>query len=123
MRTDLSLAVQLVQVGHACVEAGSRYPGNGSPSHLVLFGVGSEARLLDAVAWLEAAGIRSVAFFEPDAGLGYTAACTEVVASSTRRYLRRFKLWNQATPEGATEDHSYASRAPPVAPLHGRAHS
>ena len=84
-----------MQVGHACLEAGNRFGQPEAPCHLVLFGVSSAARLLDAAAWLNAAGIRSVAFFEPDDGLGYTAICTEPVVGSTRRLLKRFSLWQQ----------------------------
>lgn len=101
MRTDIPIADQLVQVGHACLEAGNRFAQPEASCHLVLFGVPSEARLLDAAAWLNAAGIRSVAFFEPDDGLGYTAICTEPVLGSTRRLLKRFQLWRLHGSEGS----------------------
>ena len=106
MRTDLPVADQLVQVGHACLEAGNKFGQPKAPSHLVLFGVSSEARLREAAAWLEAADIRTVAFFEPDDAMGYTALCTEPVQGGSRRFLKRFKLWQQsasprAPPRGA----------------------
>jgi hypothetical protein len=79
VRTDIPIADQLVQVGHACLEAGNRFAQPEGPCHLVLFGVRSEARLLDAAVWLNAAGIKCVTFFEPDDRLGYTAISTEPV--------------------------------------------
>ncbi len=113
VRTDLPAADQIVQVGHACLEAGSKFDQPKAPCHLVLFGISSEARLCEAAAWLEAAGIRSTAFFEPDDALGYTALCTEPVQGGTRRSLKRFKLWHQPGSAGITRIVHGSARAPP----------
>jgi hypothetical protein len=116
VRTDIPIASQLVQVGHACLEAGNRFAQPQGPCHLVLFGVASEARLLEAAAWLNAAGIRSITFFEPDDAPGYTAICTEPVAGPTRRLLKRFNLWRLpcARGSGASEQEPGLGRAPPM---------
>lgn len=117
VRTDIPVADQLVQVGHACLEAGSRFNQPGVFSNLVLFGVSSQARLRDAAAWVEAVGIRCFAFFEPDDAMGYTAVCTEPVVGDARLFFRRFKLW--AGPVSGDTVNSVGS--PPRAPP-GRAH-
>ncbi len=92
MRTDIPLADQIVQVGHACLLAGTRFvPDAGC--HLVVLGVPGEARLLAAVAEAEMAGIRCVVFFEPDDDLGDTAACTAPVDVDARPLFRRYALW------------------------------
>jgi hypothetical protein len=99
VRTDISLADQVVQVAHVCLEAGYRFgrpAGESCP--LVLLGVPSEAHLRDAVTWLEASGARCATFYEPDDELGWTAACTEPLDHSCRRLLRRFPLWHPGRP-------------------------
>ncbi len=51
IRTDISTADQIVQVGHACIEAGKRfqYPEN---THLILFEVKSQQKLVETVGFL-----------------------------------------------------------------------
>ena len=117
MRTDIPVADQLVQVGHACLEAGSRFNLPEASCNLVLFGVSSQARLREAAAWVEMAGIKCVTFFEPDDDLGYTAACTEPVRGGARRFLRRFNLWRGGVSGGTLNAAGSPPRAPP-----GRAH-
>ena len=83
-------------MGHACLEAGGRFgptPAASGPCHLVLLGVPTERRLREALARLGALGVRYVVFFEPDHGMGYTAACTEPVEGAQRRLFGRFGLW------------------------------
>ena len=102
VRSDLPAAVQMVQVGHACLEAGRRFLESAeglTPCHLVLLSVPSEARLQEIASRLrDEEGIRSVVFFEPDGGWGHTAACTEPVFGKQRRAFRRFRLWHQLRP-------------------------
>ncbi len=112
VRTDLPAADQIVQVGHACLEAGSKFDQPKAPCHLVLIGIASEARLCEAAAWLEAAGIRSTAFFEADDAMGYTALCTEPVQGGTRRSLKRFKLWHQPGTARAPPGRALLDRKP-----------
>lgn len=89
----MSLADQIVQVGHACLEAGNRFKQPDEPSHLVLLRVPSEQKLYDAGAQIELAGIRYQTFYEPDNSLGHTALCTEPISGIYRRMFRRFPLW------------------------------
>lgn len=95
VRTDILLADQIVQVGHACLEAGHKFDQPKELCHLVLLAVPSETHLCFAVAWIEAAGVRCEVFHEPDDEMGYTAACTEPLAAQCRRPFRRFSLWQR----------------------------
>ena len=106
MRTDIALADQIVQVGHACLEAGRRFVQPAAPCNLVVLGVPSVVHLRDAIARAEFAGIRCAIFHEPDDGMGDTAACTEPISGNARRVFRRFPLW------GKTATHAWA-RGPP----------
>jgi hypothetical protein len=53
------------------------------------------------------AEVKCVTFYEPDDGLGYTAACTEPINALNRRLFRRIPLWrtpNQVEPSQATTE-------------------
>ena len=93
VRSDMPLADQMVQVGHACLEAGRRFCQPEAVSHLVVLSVRSQAQLRDAAREAEAMGIRCLVFNEPDDGLGHTAACTEPITGMHRPIFRRFRLW------------------------------
>lgn len=82
-----------MQVGHVCLEAGQRFSLPEEPCHLVLLAAASEAHLLQAVAKIEMNGIQVALFFEPDDGMGYTAACTEAVHTHQQWLFRSFHLW------------------------------
>jgi hypothetical protein len=93
VRTDIPLADQIVQVGHACLDAGNRFELTQNPCNLVLLAVHSEFDLLNTVERVEMAEVKCVTFYEPDDGLGYTAACTEPITGLNRRLFRRIPLW------------------------------
>ena len=95
VRADISLPDQIVQVGHACLEAGHHFKQPKEPCNLVLLSVSSEEHLREAVEQAELAGVQSFVFYEPDNGLGLTAACTEPITGSIRRVFRRIALWQQ----------------------------
>jgi hypothetical protein len=93
VRRDIPLADQVVQVGHACLEAGRHFeqPPNGN---MVVLSVRSEEMLLKTVAVTEQAGIKWALFYEPDAQMGHTAACSEPIENcETKRAFRKFQLW------------------------------
>lgn len=119
MRGDIPLADQIVQVGHACLEAGSRFPQPDTACNLVLLGVASEKHLLDAVENLDAAGIRCVVFHEPDGGMGYSACCSEPIAGSRRRSFRKFALWNSANATKRARPPPRTTLAKPGPSTHG----
>ena len=95
VRRDLPLAAQIVQVGHACLEAGRRFvQATAAPCHLVVLEVPHRAALLDAADRLDAAGLPYVLFWEPDDALGFTALATRpVTTEQERRLIRRYPLW------------------------------
>jgi hypothetical protein len=95
VRADLPIADQIVQAGHACLEAGRCFqPEEGC--HLVVLSVSDEIELQLAVRQAEAIGIRCASFFEPDDDMGFTAFCTEPVSDHQRRFFRRFHLWDSS---------------------------
>ena len=93
VRTDIPLADQIVQVGHACLEAGFRYQKPDETIHLVILAVDSENDLLGSIEKLGLRGIQAVIFHEPDDQMGFTAACTEPLKAIHRREFRNFPLW------------------------------
>ena len=107
MRADIPIAAQIVQFGHACLEAGHRFRQPETSCNLVVLSVPSEKHLHAAVARIECIGLRCEIFYEPDNELGYTAVCTEPVSGPARRIFRRFQLWQFAR----------GDRAPPRPPL------
>jgi len=107
VRTDIPLAQQVVQVGHACLEAGRRFDWPEELCNLVVLGVATQHDLQINVERARLAGIRIAVFDEPDDGLGITAACTEPLTGSIKRVFRRLPLWcEQVT--------SAAPRGPPT---------
>lgn len=90
VRTDIPLADQVVQVGHACLEAGRRFVWQDG-THMVVLAVPDLERLLRALERLDRAGTRYALFDEPDDQMGFTAACTEPV--QTCPALKGYKLW------------------------------
>jgi hypothetical protein len=44
------------------------------------------------------AEVQCITFYEPDDGLGYTAACTEPITGLNRRLFRRIPLWRAPYP-------------------------
>jgi hypothetical protein len=107
VRIDLGVADQIVQVGHACMEAAWRYPAPPTPCFLVVLAVPSQMVLAATCDRLDAADIAYVAFYEPDHHHGLTALCTAPLAGQQRAFFRRYRLW-QATAA------QVRARAPPL---------
>lgn len=94
VRQDLSPEQQLVQASHAALEAGFRFPAPGkNTAHLVMLAAAGEGALLSAARRLEDAGIAHHVFFEPDAGVGYSAWATKPLKGAERKALRRYPLY------------------------------
>jgi len=93
VRTDIPLADQIVQVGHACLEAGFKFQKPNKTIHLVVVCVESKIQLLAALERVNLRGIQFVLFHEPDDQMGYIAACTQPLTVSYRREFRDFPLW------------------------------
>lgn len=97
IRKDLSPEQKIVQIGHACHEAGKRTEDKGISS-LVLLAVENEQDLKNIAEELDMKGIDHYAFFEPDFGpMGYTAICTRpIVEKREQRLFRKWKLYKHA---------------------------
>ena len=93
VRTDIPIENQIVQVAHACYDAGQRFK-TGEYSHtLILLAVPDEESLLKACTEIRSKNIDLEIFFEPDYPFGHTAACTGPVESLQRCHFRQFFLW------------------------------
>ncbi len=99
VRADIPVVGQVVQVGHACYQAGAQF-GQDEVPHLILIGVQDEKVLLEEVARVQRRGIRVEVFHETgvvyagrtDPVSGYTAACTEPLRGDVRRWFKRYEL-------------------------------
>jgi hypothetical protein len=103
VRTDIPLADQIVQVGHACFSAGLKCRTSDEDVNLVLLSMDSERQLLASLGGLNAAGIKYVVFYEPDDEMGHTAACTEPLSSMHRREFHRYQLWKSSREVNVTD--------------------
>ena len=93
MRTDILLADQIVQVGHACLEAGFKFQKTSEMIHLIVVCVESEIQLLSTLDRIGLRGIQFAAFHEPENQMGLTAACTQPLTGAYRREFRYLPLW------------------------------
>jgi hypothetical protein len=103
VRTDIPLADQIVQVGHACFSAGLKCQISDEEVNLVLLSMDSEKQLLASLGALNAAGIKYVVFHEPDDEMGYTAACTEPLTGTYRREFHNYQLWRPSGEVNVTD--------------------
>lgn len=94
VRTDISLAQQLVQASHAALECGfSSERTFKEPCHLVLLEVSSEAELIAISERLGSDEIDHVLFNETSWNMGYSALATK--PTTNKRVLKGLSLWNQ----------------------------
>lgn len=91
IRQDISPAQQIVQIGHACYEAGKRFDDLGHISSLVLLAARNEEHLKQISETLDMRNIDHYAFYEPDYGMGHSAICTRPITDKRERAI--FKRW------------------------------
>ena len=98
VRKDLPLADQVVQVGHACYDAGHFWGKKGV--HLILLQVENEKELMKWVDSLNIVHIKHTTFYEPDPAeeindqpMGCTALCTEPLHGKRREIFADCVLW------------------------------
>ena len=100
VRTDISLAQQIVQASHACAEVGrAHYREHHGTASLVLLAVADPTELRAAQLQLAGKAVRTVMFHEPDFQMGDSALATEPLAAKQRKYLRRWPLWRPTLPQ------------------------
>jgi hypothetical protein len=96
----MPLADQMVQVGHACQNAGAQWGlPRVRPLHLVVLAAPDQMALEKACYRIGQKGIALLPFHEPDSAapggppLGLTAVASEPVDGARREAFRRYPLW------------------------------
>ena len=92
VRKDLSPEQRIVQIGHACYEAGKQFQDPQGISNLVLLGAQDEDDLKNIAMKLDIRGIEYYMFYEPDYNTGYTAICTRPITEDRERSF--FRKWD-----------------------------
>lgn len=95
IRKDISLAQQLVQVGHAALEAGFAFEAPKTEiASVVMLEVPNREALQEAASRLERYGIEHKMFFEPDFEMGHSALATRPVSEKKERFLfKKYPLY------------------------------
>lgn len=104
IREDISPEQKIVQLGHACHEAGKLLPANEfrEPSTMILLSARDEADLKSISRRIDCAGIDHSMFYEPDAMpngkvMGHSAICTRPVFTDRERaFFRKWDLYRHA---------------------------
>lgn len=92
IREDISPEQRIVQIGHACYEAGKAFRDTYGISSLILLSAADEQDVKRIMKKLDRRGIEYVSFFEPDNDMGYSAICTRPVIDDRERTF--FRKWN-----------------------------
>ena len=99
IREDISPEQKIVQLGHACHEAGKLldHSEHRDVSSMVLLSAKDEDDLLDIADRIHCAGIEFYMFHEPDNNMGYSAICTRPISSAKERtFFQRWELYRHA---------------------------
>lgn len=93
IRDDLSPEQKIVQIGHACYEAGKLLPRDqlSETPNLILLPAADEDELMDIADRLFCFGIDFHIFYEPDI-TSHTAICTRQITSDRERNF--FREWD-----------------------------
>ena len=95
VRRDIPIQHQMAQACHGALEAGKVWNEvKCDPDSLIVIGVKNQDQLLKAQRKIEAAGIKTVGFWEPDWDYGWTAFGTEPLSQEQRIHMKSFQLWN-----------------------------
>lgn len=98
VRKDISPEQKIVQIGHACYEAGKKFKDEFGISSLILLEAQDENDLKLIAHKLESRGIDFYMFFEPDNGMGFSAICTEPLEDGQHRsFFRKWNLYKHTT--------------------------
>jgi len=96
IRRDLSPEQKIVQLGHACWEAGQIFEAPEKTASLILLAAEDEADLQNIARKLDGRGIGYEMFYEPDYDTGYTAICTRVITDERERaFFRKWDLYRE----------------------------
>lgn len=93
IREDISPVQKIVQLGHACHEAGKRTV-DPNISSLILLSARDQEDLEHIAMKLDGKGIGFYMFHEPDNNMGFSAICTEPINDSNlRNFFSKWKLF------------------------------
>ncbi len=95
IRKDISPEQQIVQIGHACYEAGKLFKDTLGISSLILLPAENEQDLKNIARRLDIKSIDFYMFFEPDFGMGYSAICTRPITDNREQSF--FRKWDLFT--------------------------
>jgi hypothetical protein len=107
IRKDISIAQQLVQVGHAAREAALAFPAAPDEpiASIIVCEVPDREALLEASERLTGYGVEHSVFFEPDFGMGESALATRSVFQKKERYVfRKYPLYCAGHPGPALKE-------------------
>lgn len=96
IRQDISPEQRIVQLGHACHEAGKLLPHqeHTEPSTMILLSARDQSDLKSIAEQIDRAGIEFYMFWEPDNEMGYSAICTRpIIANRERTFFRKWDLF------------------------------
>lgn len=94
IREDISPEQRIVQIGHACYEAGKAFQDKCGISNLILLSAKDEADIKNIVRKLDRRGIDYYVFHEPDDGMGFSAICTRPITDERERsFFRKWELF------------------------------
>ena len=92
VRKDISNIRKTIQVGHACLKAGSLFQPDGNKTFLIVIETKDEYSLMEEMNELETQGIKCAVFYEPDYNIGYTSFCTEPLNENKKHIFSKYKL-------------------------------
>ena len=95
IREDIPHAQKIVQIGHACFEAGKRFEEPDHISNLVLLSAKDEHDLKGIAEKIDRRGFEFYMFYEPDNDMGYSAICTQPLKDG-RSFFRKWDLYRHA---------------------------
>lgn len=97
LRTDISLAQQIVQSNHAAHEAGlktkERYT---EPTSIVLIQIPDRETLEQEFEKIQSLGIECASFYEPYDDMGMTAFSTLPIGEEDRHHFKNYNLWGRS---------------------------
>lgn len=101
VRSDLSVEQQLVQAGHAALEAGIFLGDRNQQdvSSLIVLKVKNKYQLEKALAYIKNENIETVSFYESDYDVGFTAFATRPVVDTERYIFKKYNLWKLSQKE------------------------
>ena len=91
IRRDLNIPQQLVQIAHVAHNAGFKF---GDHSHMCVFEVHGEHKLLEAASYLTDKNISYQMFHEADIDQ-HTAICTSPLVAAERNHMRKFRMYRE----------------------------